>query len=770
MLYYTSSSDDEPEIESLNTSNDQYYRPVYRHTSNFVQKTHKHSVQGKSEESSLVKSEKPVDIPIYGSSKIRHTLPAYDLWRRFYPTHLSRAKLRTFHRPKLRHYNNGPQAVEGRYYPEFPVNSLSRHLHRTRRSLRSKVIKAIDDGKLSRDEIQERFLRIKKARELTAKTGELYLFEYSEEFPPVLSQVGMSSTIVTYRYSPGTKAKGTLKCKSNKVTPSNLDNVEPPRDDTLQESRTAANLGYQEEVKSEKHARQIYFHPMKPHSSIRVIENNLYRAPIYSHKFSENDFIVIRTRNSFYIRPADGIFTVGQTMPLAIVPPPTEAHIQKFRLDLSNVYMHKLFMASTARPRSLNIDHLKKLFPDYHPTVLPRRLRCARAFQTVMKNETVFVQGDSIYGRVPLRDLRKLVKPETYCVNVSMLAARQRLSDLNYSESMIYPIKGQSSEHEREVLAAPWNTSKAVISALRGQIYLDFEGHLIDPTGSREGFSCVPWPKSPLQEQQLNDLRTSATSKPPLGGNTEMPSLNNPLRNKIVQEKLSRLATYQKKAQHIFEIQSKSLSIQDPLTSDEDEDEGEGDEGDENISEACFNQQLADLNELVIGCKSTAELSYQREEEVRRQMLSDFKVDDLNNRSKSNLEDQPKTNADDLTALTMKGKLLLITRTYVHQGERIERTEIVREPRIIALYAKQRCDPTMLEAKKLDLEQSSCDEGDWLNSSVMSSKSEGAQVQNRVRPRASSLGPSELCRADGMILRISKKVLDQCRPLRQCRR
>lgn len=33
-----------------------------------------------------------------------------------------------------------------------------------------------------------------------------------------------------------------------------------------------------------------------PGKSMQVVENNMYRAPIYEHKLSETDFLVIRTR------------------------------------------------------------------------------------------------------------------------------------------------------------------------------------------------------------------------------------------------------------------------------------------------------------------------------------------------------------------------------------------------------------------------------------------------------------------------------------------
>ena len=119
-------SDDEPELETLNISNDQYYLPLPDRVAPIECKvSHAASLQ----------------IPAYGSKTIRHSLPAYDLWKAFFPTYLSEAKFQSFHRPKLRHYNNGPQS-RNRYglYREFPIKSLSRNIFRAHMRLKNRVI------------------------------------------------------------------------------------------------------------------------------------------------------------------------------------------------------------------------------------------------------------------------------------------------------------------------------------------------------------------------------------------------------------------------------------------------------------------------------------------------------------------------------------------------------------------------------------------------------------------------------------------------------
>ena len=764
-MYYTS-SEDEPELESLDISNDQYYSAPTCQLEN-LQIYH-------------VPCDKPLQIPKYGSKTIRHSLPAYDLWKAFFPTYMSEGKYRNFHRPKLRHYNNGPQAMtRWGAYKEHPVKSLSRHIFRCHNILKSKVISAIDSG-MSREDIISRFLQIKEAREISGKSGELFLFEYCEEYPPVLGQVGMASNIKTYRFNAPQRVAKKLVCPRQQQKGPGAGSTSNTATDTngFKESQaqtfrstdgTNHIIGYEETVKSEKQSKQIYYSQMKQGSSIRVIENNLYRAPIYEHELSKCDFIIIRTRNSFYIRPAKTIFTVGQTIPLAVIPSPSESQIHRFRCDLSNVYMHKLFMASETQPPSLKINYLAKLFPDYHMSVLARRLRTSGATSGIIDKELVYLKGDSSYGSISLETLRGMVYPEAYCLNMSMLAARQRLRELNYTESMINPPK--EVELEPEVLAAPWNTSKAVRSALVGSAYLDLERHLIDPTGTcREGFSCVAWIKSPTEEQQAKEMSSQSAKRQINSPSAKIAFEKNPLRGKITQEKLRRLAIFQKEAQLVSDVQSRVLSLNDTLTSSEDECDVEDDY--ENLLDSEFNQQLDDLSRLVVDGRSVGELNYEKEEEERRQMLTDFKRNGLNNlnaSAKSQTDNcASKDNSEKFNLASIKNKVMVITRTYDHAGRKIQRTEIVREPRIIALYVKQKGGSlTTSQATTNDHSQGGGDQND---NSMLSTRSDGPLSQSQARPRSSSLGPSELCRAEGTIIRISKKVLEQCRPVRNCRR
>lgn len=734
-------------LEKLNISNDQYYQPV---TSHF-----KPRPQSPTEDP---------DLPRYGSDTIKHSLPAYDLWRPFYPTFLSLEKYRNFHRPKLRHYNTGPQArFRYRRIKAQPIKSLSRYIYVFQKRLRNKVIEAINRG-LTREQIIDKFLLIKKASDLTAKAGELILFEYVEEYPPVLSQIGMASNVKILK-QPGqcsisTGAKNRITQQASEKIPSG---VSGDTNNALgNQSSSAYNFGIEQTLSNSnktlpnnnKTKLQIYFNELKPGSKIQVIENNLYRAPIYQHEFPSTDFLIIRTRNGLYIRSIQTIFTVGQTMPLVAVPKPVESTIAKFFTDLSNLYIDKLFRQSHNDQPSIDLETVLKLFPNYPRSTLVTRLRKRGVQMKMFGDEKVYFRGTSNYGKSSLREHRKSMTPERFCLNMSTQVARQRLMELNYTDSMINPDEG--AEIETEVLAAPWQTTKAVIDAIAGRCYLDLKKHLIDPTGpQREGFSCVPWVKSPTEYEQLKERSLQAkSSQYPSGKNLSFPLGRNPQQNKITREKLERLATYNREAQLISEIQANVLSSKEELSSDE----NNSDEvDDENPLDSSFDAQLKDLDNLVIGNKTSSQLDQEKEEEERRELLREF--GDIAP-PQQNKQLPPCDNAEPsaITTTSLKGKVLRIVRTYDTPEGPIQRTEFVREPKIIALYLKK---------KGASLNTNETNENDCSNPKGKSSVITDERSSSR---RASiTLGPSELCRADGTVLTISKKVLDT-RTMRNLRR
>lgn len=59
---------------------------------------------------------------------------------------------------------------------------------------------------------------------------------------------------------------------------------------------------------------------LHPVQYIQAVENNMFRARICPHLIVLSDFLLIRTRTSFYVREIDEVFTARQGCPLCKVP------------------------------------------------------------------------------------------------------------------------------------------------------------------------------------------------------------------------------------------------------------------------------------------------------------------------------------------------------------------------------------------------------------------------------------------------------------------
>jgi len=71
-----------------------------------------------------------------------------------------------------------------------------------------------------------------------------------------------------------------------------------------------------------KYGETVYCHTspflgsLHPGQLLQAFENNLFRAPIYLHKMPETDFLIIRTRQGYYIRELVDIFCGRPAVPL----------------------------------------------------------------------------------------------------------------------------------------------------------------------------------------------------------------------------------------------------------------------------------------------------------------------------------------------------------------------------------------------------------------------------------------------------------------------
>ncbi|XP_063824981.1 transcription initiation factor TFIID subunit 1 [Ostrinia nubilalis] len=616
------------------------------------------------------KSQNP-RLKVGGGPLIQHSTPVVELRAPFIQTHMGPARLRAFHRPAMRKLSYGPLAAPGMH----PVQPLLKHI--------KKKAKQREAERLASGGGDVFFMRTPE--DLSGRDGELLLIEFCEEHPPLISQVGMCSKIKNYYKRTTSKDNGPKPLKYGETA----------------YAHTSPFLGI-----------------LAPGATQPVVENNMYRAPIYEHTLPQTDFLIIRTRQAYYIREIDALYVAGQECPLYEVPGPNSKRANNFVRDFLQVYIYRLFWKSRDNPRRIKMDDIKRAFPSHSESSIRKRLKlCADFKRTGLDSNWWVIKPDF---RLPSEEeIRAMVSPEQCCAYFSMAAAEQRLKDAGYGEKFIFTPQEDDDEElqlkmDDEVKVAPWNTTRAYIQAMRGKCLLQLTGPA-DPTGCGEGFSYVRIPNKPTQ--QPNEEQQPKRTVTGTDADLRRLSLNNAkalLRKFGVPEeeikKLSRwevidvvrtLSTekakageegmtkfsrgnrfsiaehqerYKEECQRIFELQNRVLQSTEVLSTDEAE---------SSVSEESDLEEMGkNIENMLANKKTTEQLSLEREEaeraELRKMILGQS-------------EKKPQINQNDQQQASNQGRVLRIVRTFRNaSGQRYTRAELVRKAAVIEAYTKIR--------------------------------------------------------------------------------
>lgn len=609
-------------------------------------------------------------------SLLQHSTPVVELRAPFIPTHMGPMKLRLFHRPHMKNYSHG--ALTSTNY--HPVAPLLKHINKKAQQREAERV-ASGGGDIF-------FMRT--AEDLTGRDGEIILLEYCEEHPPLLSQVGMCSKLKNYYKRDADKPKAPTGFRYGETVP-----VPHP----------SPFLGI-----------------LNPGQHITVVENNMYRSPIYEHTMPPSDFLVIRTRNNYYIREIDALFTAGQECPLYEVPGPNSKRANNFVRDFLQVFIYRLFWKSRDNPRKIRMDDIKSAFPAHSESSIRKRLKqCADFKRTGMDSNFWVIKPDF---RLPSEEeIRAMVSPEQCCAYFSMISAEQRLKDAGYGEKFIFAQQEDDDEEmqlkmDDEVKVAPWNTTRSYLQAMRGRCILQLNGPA-DPTNCGEGFSYVRMPNKPTQnkEEQENQPKRTVTGTDADLRRLPLSSAKALLRKYNVPEeeikKLSRwevidvvrtLSTekakageegmdkfsrgnrfsiaehqerYKEECQRIFNLQNRVLASSEVLSTDEDESTAS--------EESDLEEMGKNLENMLVNKKTSSQVIQEREEQERQELLKLIESRDNPKSAKKKEEDSQ------LSQQNQTSRILKITRTFKNaEGREYTRVETVRRPNVIDAYEKIR--------------------------------------------------------------------------------
>ncbi|KAM4620822.1 transcription initiation factor TFIID subunit 1 isoform 3-T3 [Polymixia lowei] len=631
----------------------------------------------------------------FGGNIIQHSIPAVELRQPFFPTHMGPMKLRMFHRPSLKKYSFGALAQPGPHASQ----PLLKHIKK-KAKMREQERQASGGGDMF-------FMRT--AQDLTGKDGDLILAEYSEEYPPLIMQVGMATKIKNYyKRKPG-KDPGAPDCKYGETV----------------YCHTSPFLG-----------------SLHPGQLLQAFENNLFRAPIYLHKMPETDFLVLRTRQGYFIRELVDIFVVGQECPLFEVPGPNSKRANTHIRDFLQVFIYRLFWKSKDRPRRIRMEDIKKAFPSHSESSIRKRLKlCADFKRTGMDSNWWVLKPDF---RLPTEEeIRAMVSPEQCCSYYSMLVAEQRLKDAGYGEKSFFAPEEENEEDfqmkiDDEVRTAPWNTTRAFIAAMKGKCLLEVTG-VADPTGCGEGFSYVKVPNKPTQ--QKDDREPQPAKKTVTGTDADLRRLS--LKNAkqllrkfgVPEEEIKKLSRwevidvvrtmsteqarsgegpmskfargsrfsvaehqerYKEECQRIFDLQNKVLESTEVLSTDTDSSSAE---------DSDFEEMGKNIENMLQNKKTSSQLSREREEQERKELQRMLMGEESDRDAKGRKERRKGLSSamstgshkdDDASSVTSlnssaTGRRLKIYRTFRDEdGKEYVRCETVRKASVIDAYTRIR--------------------------------------------------------------------------------
>ncbi|RUP38158.1 hypothetical protein BC936DRAFT_138420 [Jimgerdemannia flammicorona] len=374
----------------------------------------------------------------FGQLIVQHALPALKLQTPFFKTRLSKQELRSFHRPQL----------------SFPPN-IELHFSRVKAGKKKKKDKKKDPSEIMRS-----------SKDLTLKDNSYFvLLEYSEEYPPIISNIGMGSLLINY------------------YRKTNIEDTYVPQSEVGQSF--VLDIGDTSPF--------MNFGNVEPGQTIPVLYNNLVRAPLFRHEVKSTDFLVIRNtykgQIKYYLREIPILFTIGQTYPVQEVPGP---HARKITTTVKNRLQVAAYRIIRKHPQhQLKAPKLLKQFPEYVDNQLRQRLK---EFAEFHRGKGKLNAGGfwKLKPNIPLpteEELRKMVTPEMVCLYESMLVGERHLQDFGYGT-----IGNEEEENdmtlEVEQQLAPWFATRNFINATQGKAMLKLYG-AGDPTGRGEGFSFI---------------------------------------------------------------------------------------------------------------------------------------------------------------------------------------------------------------------------------------------------------------------------------------
>lgn len=368
-----------------------------------------------------------------GNLNIDHSMVALRLQSPHYKVKLSKAQMRSYHRPT---------------FVVKPNTTI--HFSKIKQRKRKR-----DKGK----RIQE---LLNKTTDLTlGDSAPFFLLEYSEEFPLMLSNFGMGSKIINYYRKSSNEDQSRPKLSTGET------NVL-----SLQDRSAFWNFGF-----------------VEPGKIVPTLYNKMIRAPVFKHEPASTDFLLIRSTGGFQgqrytLRSIPHLFTVGQTFPVCPIPGP---HSRKVTTASKNRLKMVVFrVLNKSEHHRISVRDISAHFPGQNEMQNRQRLKEFMEFQRTGEDQG-FWKIKSQETLPNEEQIRSMISPEDISLLEAMQVGQQHLEDAGYSKT----VDDQDEEGDSiEEQLAPWNITRNFINATQGKAMLQLHGEG-DPSGSGHAFSFL---------------------------------------------------------------------------------------------------------------------------------------------------------------------------------------------------------------------------------------------------------------------------------------
>ena len=359
----------------------------------------------------------------------------------------------------------------------------------------------------------------KNAKKLSLSDGKIALFEHIDEYPLFLANFGMANKMKKYLYS------------TELFMYSNNKNNTIPLNETDKKTLTMMGpYGAKILLKPEQKLPLVGQIDQNEIKGINVIDNNMYRAPVFYEKISHPNsarntsidfpnkkrynFLITFSKNEkgqkfFQIRELENLYTVAQEEPKVEVYPPNSRQFNNFMKSKIETYTY-MYYNEMGYKSLINFKIFQNLFPTVTEQVLKK----------IFKDMNIEIDKYICYfKKLPLGINTTLITPENICQFESCQFGIYKLREvgiknLTNADKISYAtnkFKNNKTTQEKEkycakvieenLLTTPWNITQNYLQSKQTKGMLSIKG-IGDPSNGNGGYSFLKMPVKSYNENK----------------------------------------------------------------------------------------------------------------------------------------------------------------------------------------------------------------------------------------------------------------------------